>query len=127
MARDNGPSTGGTEFYVVLGHAPRYLDRNLSIFGHVVQGRHLLQRLPRGAPGSGMIEEGDEAGKIVRMRVAADVPQAERLELEVLRSDSTSFRALIASRRNRPEKFFVHRPDHIDVCGVPVPVRAVAK
>ena len=126
MARGNEPDSGGTEFYVVLGHAPRYLDRNLSIFGRVRHGQELLQRLPRGAAGSGMIAEGDERGKIVGLRVAADVPEAERTPVEILRTDSASFAALIASRRNRPEEFFVYRPDHIDVCGVPVPVRPTA-
>ena len=71
-----------------------------------------------------MIEEGKEAGKIVSLRVAADVPEAERSPLELLRTDSASFKALIASRRNRPEAFFVYQPDHIDVCGVGVPVRS---
>lgn len=126
MARGNEPDSGGTEFYVVLGHAPRYLDRNLSVFGFVRDGQEVLQRLPRGVAGSGMIADGDEAGKILRMRVAADLPEAERSALEVLRSESASFTALVASRRNRPEEFFVYRPDHIDVCGVPVPVRPAA-
>jgi len=127
MARGNEPDSGGTEFYVVLGHAPRYLDRNLSVFGRVVEGQELLQRLPRGAPGTGVIAEASERGKIIGMAVASDVPQAERTALEVLRTDSASFGAIIASRRNRPEEFFVYRPDHIDVCGASAPVRPAAQ
>jgi peptidylprolyl isomerase len=126
MARDNEPDSGGTEIYVVIGHAPRYLDRNLSVFGRVVQGQELLQRLPRGEAASGMIAEGEPRGTIESLRVAADLPAAERTPLEVLRTDSPSFAALIAARRNRPEGFFVYRPDHIDVCGVPIPVRPAA-
>jgi peptidylprolyl isomerase len=124
MARDNEPDSGGTEIYVVIGHAPRYLDRNLTIFGRVVAGQELLQRLPRGEAGlSGMIAAGAPRGTILRLRVAADLPANERTALEILRTDSPSFVALIAARRNRPEEFFVYRPDHIDVCGVPIPVR----
>jgi peptidylprolyl isomerase len=123
MARDVDPDSGGTEFYVVLGHAPRYLDRNLSVFGRVLAGQDLLQKLNRGAPGLGMIEDPADRGRIVGVRVAADLPTEERTELEVMRTETPSFRALIAARRNRPEAFFVHRPDFIDVCAVPIPVR----
>lgn len=126
MARDVDPDSGGTELYVVLGHAPRYLDRNLSVFGRVLAGQDLLQKLTRGAPGLGMIEDPARRGRILGMQVAADVPEDERTALEVMRTDSASFAALIAARRNRPEAFFVHRPDFIDVCGVPIPVRDAA-
>ena len=50
--RDNAPdSGGGTEVYVVIGQAPRHLDRNVTLFGRVVQGMALLSALPRG-PGA---------------------------------------------------------------------------
>jgi len=38
MARKTDPDTGSTDFYIVIGQAPRYLDRNLTIFGRVVWG-----------------------------------------------------------------------------------------
>ncbi len=123
MARGTAPDTGSTEFYVVLGHAPRYLDRNLSVFGRVVRGQELLQKLTRGRGASGVIEEESERGKISSVRVAVDLPAEQRTPLEILRTDSDSFRDLVAARRNRTEEFFVYRPDHIDVCAVPIPVR----
>lgn len=49
-----------------------------------------------------------------------------RTPLEILRTDSAAFLETIAARRNRPEQFFIYRPDHIDVCGVPIPVREPA-
>jgi peptidylprolyl isomerase len=60
---------------------------------------------------------------IKSIRVAADVPQAERSNLEVLRTDSPTFTALIESRRNRPEDFFKVPAGHIDLCNVPIAVR----
>ena len=48
--RDNAPdSGGGTELYVVIGQAPRHLDRNVTLLGRVVQGIELLSALPRAA------------------------------------------------------------------------------
>jgi hypothetical protein len=40
---------------------------------------------------------------IRRVRVAADVPPAERARLEVLRSDSKSFALLLMARRRQPQ------------------------
>jgi peptidylprolyl isomerase len=41
--RDNAPdSGGGAELYVVIGQAPRHLDRNVTLLGRVVKGMELL-------------------------------------------------------------------------------------
>src|SRR5262245_52364902 len=46
--RDNDiDSGGGTELYVVIGNAPRHLDRNITLVGRVVQGIELLSTLRR--------------------------------------------------------------------------------
>jgi hypothetical protein len=45
---------------------------------------------------------------IKAMRVAADVPVAERTALEVLKTDTPAFRELIEARRNRREEWFKH-------------------
>jgi len=63
---------------------------------------------------------------IKSIRVEADVPAAERTSLEVLRTDTPTFAALIESRRNRPEEFFKVRAGHIDLCNVPLAVREAA-
>jgi peptidylprolyl isomerase len=61
--------------------------------------------------------------RIERMRVAADVPEAERSRLEVMRTDTETFAAHVESRRNRAEEWFKHRVGRIEVCNVPVPAR----
>jgi peptidylprolyl isomerase len=55
--------------------------------------------------------------------VAADVPAAERSNLEVIRTDTPTFTALVESRRNRPEEFFKTQAGRIDLCNVPIAVR----
>jgi len=51
------------------------------------------------------------------------VPQAERSNLEVIRTNSAAFTALVESRRNRPEEFFKVPAGRIDLCNVPIAVR----
>ena len=126
MARGQELDSGGTEFYIVIGQAQRYLDRNTTVFGRVLDGMTVLQRLDRGSGAMGILAE-PERNRIQRVRVAADLPQAERASIEVMDTGSSSFQELMAARRNRPEDWFVHRPDYVDVCSVGVPVRIADK
>jgi peptidylprolyl isomerase len=45
---DTADSGSGAELYVVIGHAPRLLDRNIATVGRVLQGMELLSTMPRG-------------------------------------------------------------------------------
>ena len=116
-------SGSGAELYVVIGHAPRHLDRNVALVGRVVKGMELLSALPRGSADMDFYAKTQTPLPIKSVRVAADVPQAERSNLEVIRTDSAAFAALVESRRNRPEEFFKFPAGRIDLCNVPIAVR----
>lgn len=120
MARNIEKDTGGTEFYITL-QPQRYLDRNLTVFGHVIDGMEHLQALRRVEPPQ--TADGDMGETILSMRVGADLAGDRRPVMEILRSDTATFAAYAESRRNRPEDFFYHRPDYLDVCALTVPVR----
>jgi peptidylprolyl isomerase len=123
--RDNDvDSGGGTELYVVIGQAPRHLDRNVTLLGRVVQGMELLSVTPRGKGDLGFYEHPEQRLPIKSIRVAADVPAAQRTDLEVLRTDTPTFLAYVGARANRVEEWFKVPAGHVDVCNVPIPVRA---
>lgn len=123
LGRNDEKDTASTEFYVAL-QPQRYLDRNMTVFGRVVAGMEKLQALRRVEPPE---DEKDDIGeRIISIRVAADVPEKERTHLEILRSDRPVFAEFAEARRNRPEAFFYFRPNHLDVCQFPTPVRPVA-
>ena len=124
FGREDGRDTASTEFYVAL-QPQRYLDRNMSVFGRVIHGMQHLQALRRVDPPQ---EKTDDTGeKIVSVRVGADIPPTERETFEILDSARPVFAEFAEARRNRPESFFHFRPDYLDVCQFPVPVRAIAK
>lgn len=124
VGRDTDPETGsGAELYVVIGHAPRHLDRNVALVGRVVQGMSLLADLPRGSGEMGFYTKDEVPVRLKSLRVAADVPAAQRSNLEILRTDTPTFATLVESRRNRPEDFFKVQAGKIDLCNVPLPVR----
>ena len=116
-------SGNGAELYVVIGHAPRQLDRNIALVGRVVQGMERMATLPRGAGPQGFYEQPSQHVPIRRVRVAADIPEADRSRLEVLRTDTATFDALVEARRNRRDEWYKRPAGHIDLCNVPLPVR----
>jgi len=122
--RDNDVNSGsGAELYVVSGNAPRPLDRNITLVGRVLQGMDLLSTLPRGKGVMGFYQTPEERTPITQIRVAADVPEAQRTRLQVLRTDTQTFTDLVESRRNRQDEWYKVPAGHIDVCNVPLPVR----
>jgi peptidylprolyl isomerase len=124
VGRDDPPESDGTEMYAVIGHAPRQLDRNVALVGRVLKGIELLSSLPRGSGEMGFYVASEPTVPIRSMRVAADVPSAERTPIEVLRTNSPTFHAVLEQRRQRHESWFKFSPDHIELCNVPLPVRA---
>jgi peptidylprolyl isomerase len=121
--RDNPPESDATEMYAVIGHAPRQLDRNVSLFGRVLKGMELLSSLPRGSGEMGFYVASEHPVPIESVRIAADLPAAERTPIEVLRTESATFRSVLEQRRERHESWFKFNPGHIDLCNVPLPVR----
>ena len=124
VGRSEPPDTGsGTELYVVTGHAPRHLDRNLAMVGRVVQGMELLSTLPRGTEALGFYAKPEQRVPIRSVRLAADLPEAQRLSLEVLRTDTRTWDAFVASRRTRREPFFAEPTGRIEICNVLILMR----
>jgi peptidylprolyl isomerase len=125
MARNDGPNTGSTDFYIVIGQAPRYLDRNLTIFGRVVWGMDVVQRIKRGPTlKNGIIEEDLDRTWIKRMRLESSLEESERLDVWLADTNGKGFKNILNERRNRNNKFFHHKPPKVlDICQVPVPAR----
>lgn len=124
MAAD---SSNGTELYVVIGQSPRHLDRNITTVGRVVQGMELLSVLPRGTGPLGFYDKPEQRVPIRALRLASEVPKDQRPALEVLRTDTPLFDALVEARRNRRDDWYKVPAGHIDVCNVPLPVRTEPK
>jgi peptidylprolyl isomerase len=124
VARGNPDDSGnGSGLYAIIGHAPRLLDRNITVAGRVVKGIDLLSVLPRGTGNLGFYEKPEMYVPIKSVRLMADVPAAERTPLELMRTDSASFHALVESRRNRRDDWYKVPAGAIDVCANALPTR----
>jgi len=126
VGRDLSPNTGsGAELYVVIGHAPRHLDRNIALVGRVIEGIEHLSSLPRGHGALGFYDlaQGDERTGIVSIRLGNEVKDLPTYEY--LSSESRSFAKYADARANRRDAFFIRPAGGADICNIPVPVRRV--
>lgn len=121
MARNEGPDTSRTDFYIVIGQAPRYLDRNMNVFGRVVHGMDAVQRIRRGKQAdNGILSDDGAVSRIRKVRLGTDIPEEERLTVLVPDTADKSFEDMLDDRRKRKQKFFHNRPPQVlDVCQVP--------
>jgi peptidylprolyl isomerase len=125
VGRNMPPDTGtGAELYVVIGHGPRHLDRNIALVGRVLAGMEGLSALPRGTGALGFYEKPDQRVKVVSARLAVDLAAAVRPRFEVLRSESASFAKWVEARANRRDGFFVRPAGGADICNLMPPVRS---
>ena len=118
VGRNLAPDTGsGAELYVVNGHAPRHLDRNIAVVGRVIDGISALTSLPRGTGALGFYEKPEERSMIGSIRMGS----ASRWQM--MRTDSASFAAYTRARANRRDAFFNIPAGGADICNIPVPIR----
>jgi peptidylprolyl isomerase len=124
VGRDLSPDTGtGGELYAVIGHAPRHLDRNIAVVGRVIEGIDRLSSLPRGTEALGFYKDKAQAVPITSIRLASDMPAAERPAFEYMDTGSASFASYLRVRANRHDDFYIRPAGGVDLCNVQVPVR----
>ncbi|MBT8085790.1 MAG: peptidylprolyl isomerase [Woeseia sp.] len=120
--RDTAADSGNAaELYVVTGHAPRHLDRNVTLLGRVIEGIEYLTTLPRGSGPLGFYEHENDYVKIRSLRFGTDYDSG----WQALRTNTDTFQALVAARRHRNEEWFIDPAGAIELCNVPLPVRRV--
>ncbi len=126
--RGNAPDSGSAaELYVVTGHAPRHLDRNVTLIGRTISGIERLSSLPRGTGALGFYESEDEHTPIESLRFGSDLSPGDRTEFEALRTDTRTFVKFVEARRTRREDWFVDPAGHVELCNVPLLVRTVTQ
>lgn len=127
MARNNEEDSASSHFYFVIGQAPRYLDRIMTIFGRVVYGMQHIQAIQRteAVEGDYAVDHRDFT-KIISMQLMSDVAKADQIHIEVENTESTKFAERLVKRRARDNAFFYKKPPPVlDVCQIPIRSRRV--
>jgi len=123
VARDAAPDTGsGAELFTPIGGARR-LDRNYTIIGRIIEGMKYLSALPRSDAPLGVYATEAERTPIISVRLASDMPKAERPQFEYRSTDNERFAAYIRLREH-PAAPTVGLGG-IDICDLPLAARRV--
>jgi peptidylprolyl isomerase len=72
MARTSDPNSARSQFFIVFKDS-NFLDGQYTLWGKVTSGMDCVDRIKKGAPGSGAVAAPPD--KMIRVRVAADVKE----------------------------------------------------
>jgi peptidylprolyl isomerase len=79
--------------------------------------------LPRGSEALGFYKDQAQNAPILSIRLASQLPAAERPRFEYLDTQSASFGRYLQLRANRSDDFYRVPAGGVDLCNAPVPVR----
>lgn len=127
MARGNEKDSATSDFYVVIGQATRHLDRNMSSFGKVIYGMSAIQAVNRASVNvpSGMLEK-ENRSKIQWIKLASEVEEKDRINVQVQRQDSLEVKQRLDSARKLDNPFFHFKGNgNLDMCYYQLKTRIV--
>ena len=92
MARDDNPDSGNSQFFLMRYPYPS-LEKRYTAFGRVIAGEDVVRQIKTGEP----VEQPQD--RMDRVRVLADIPDAERPKIRVIDPKGPWFKAEIARAR----------------------------
>ncbi|MEP7703282.1 peptidylprolyl isomerase [Paraglaciecola sp. 25GB23A] len=130
MARSTEINSATSDFYIVMGQAPRHLDRNMSSFGHVLYGMSIIQALHRAENNnpSGIIEKPEKRSKIISAKMANKLPIEQRINIQVQEPASAAMQQRLTSAKTLDNEFFYFKGNgNLDMCYYQLKTRIVDK
>jgi peptidylprolyl isomerase len=107
MARDDDPDSANSQFFIMRQAYPS-LDKRYTVWGRAISGIQAIRAIKTGEPVA-------EPDRMTRVRVLADIPEAERPQVRVIDTSGAAFSALVASTR-------AARGADFSVCDIDLPV-----
>ena len=112
MARSTDPNSANSQFFLMRGTAG-HLDAGYTVWGNTVSGHDVLTAIKIGTAGQDPDFKPDVMKKV---QVAADVPEAERVNVQVLKTDSPSFQRYLKSLKSADGIY-------PEICDIQIPSR----
>lgn len=91
MARDDDPNSANSQIFLMR-DPYLSLDKRYSIWGMAIGGREIIKAIQTGEPPA-------QPDKMIRVRILADIPAAERKNYLVMRTDAPGLKRLIGQVR----------------------------
>lgn len=113
MARDESPDTANSQFFLMREAYPA-LDKRYTVWGRVVSGLDVVRALKVGEDPSGIVPS--DPDRMLRVRLASDLPVEVRPVVRVLDASSPIFRTTLDSVRGQ-------RGADFSICDLDLPVQ----
>ncbi|MGP1274911.1 MAG: peptidylprolyl isomerase [Caulobacterales bacterium] len=113
MARTSDPNSARSQFYITRDHAP-HLEAVYTVWGRVRAGQEAVNSIRTGTMGETM---GFRPDFIMSMRIASELPEADRLTIDVFDTASADFAAYLEAIQ------MANNGRLPDVCDIEIPVR----
>ncbi|QTN19059.1 peptidylprolyl isomerase [Brevundimonas sp. AJA228-03] len=113
MARDEANDSANSQFFLMRQPYPA-LDKRYSVWGRVVSGLDIVRAIKVGDGENGMVTA--DPDRMIRVRVASDLPVDQRPVVQVMATSSAAFLTLIESVR-------MVRGADFSICDVDLPVQ----
>ena len=106
-ARETAANTATTEFYIMIGPQARHLDYNMSVFGRVVWGMPVIQRVNRGVLGQ---DPQFTPTKITGFSLGSELPTTQQKTLYMRKTDTEHYAQQMQERLKFASPFFHQQP-----------------
>jgi peptidylprolyl isomerase len=107
MARAGDPDTANSQFFLMRDAYPR-LEKQYTAAGRVIVGEDVVKAIKLGEPPTPPLD------KMITVRLASDLPPADRPTVKVLKTSSPAFKAIVDAARDDKGADF-------SICDVSVP------
>lgn len=97
-ARTSDPDSANAQFFLMRDHSP-HLDRAYTAWGRVVEGERTVLKIKAGPKPDGTVKNPDV---LTSAKVVADLPEASRPQVWVMRTDGPAFIADLATKGEVP-------------------------
>jgi peptidylprolyl isomerase len=112
MARTNDPNSANSQFFLMRAKAD-HLDTQYSIWGQTVMGREFLEKFKVGTIGE---VPGWVPDQMNWVKLAADIPEADRPSVQVMKTTHPAFNSHLKSFKKADGTY-------ADICDINVPSR----
>ena len=113
MARDDAIDSANSQFFLMRQPYPA-LDKRYTVWGNVVSGLDIVRAIKVGDGENGAVTA--DPDRMIRVRIASDLPEADRPVVQVLDTASAAFRALADGVRTA-------RGADFSICDIVLPVQ----
>jgi peptidylprolyl isomerase len=113
MARDEANDSANSQFFLMRQPYPA-LDKRYTVWGRVVSGLDVVRAIKVGNGDNGAVTA--DPDRMIRVRIAADLPAAERPVVQILDTGSAAFRTLAEGARTA-------RGADFSICDLDLPVQ----